>query len=295
MKKRKQWSILATRSSGEKVLFGIVLAIFILYSLSLVFPVVWMLMTSFKEGEVEYFSTSAFALPEIFMFDNYLRAFDMLNAGETGFFGMILNSLWYTVLVTAIGAFTPAVTGYVMSKYDFKAKPVIFTVAISSMVIPIVGNTASYMNVISFMGLYDTPLYAVITSMGGFGGSFLVYYGFFKSVSSAYMEAAKIDGANPFIIFFRIMLPQGVPIIMTYAITGAIGSWNEYNTMILYMPSYPTLASGLFEYESVAIYQGINVPVYYAGLIISMIPTIALFAVFSDRIMTSISIGGLKG
>lgn len=295
MKKRKQWSILATRSSGEKVLFGIVLAIFILYSLSLVFPVVWMLMTSFKEGEVEYFSTSAFALPEVFMFDNYLRAFDMLNAGETGFFGMILNSLWYTVLVTAIGAFTPAVTGYVMSKYDFKAKPVIFTVAISSMVIPIVGNTASYMNVISFMGLYDTPLYAVITSMGGFGGSFLVYYGFFKSVSSAYMEAAKIDGANPFIIFFRIMLPQGVPIIMTYAITGAIGSWNEYNTMILYMPSYPTLASGLFEYESVAIYQGINVPVYYAGLIISMIPTIALFAVFSDRIMTSISIGGLKG
>ena len=109
------------------------------------------------------------------------------------------------------------------------------------------------------------------------------------------MEAAKIDGANPFVIFFKIMLPQGVPIIMTYAITGAIGSWNEYNTMILYMPSYPTLASGLFEYESVAIYQGINVPVYYAGLIISMIPTIALFAVFSDKNISSISIGGLKG
>ena len=295
MKKKKQWSILSSRSAGEKVLFGIVLAIFVVYSLSLIFPVVWMLMTSFKEGTVEYFSTSPFSLPEVFMFDNYLKAFQMLNAGDTGFFGMILNSLWYTLLVTAIGAFMPAVTGYVMSKYDFKAKAFIITVAICSMVIPIVGNTASYMNVISFLGLYDTPLYAVVTSMGGFGGSFLVYYGFFKSVSSAYMEAAKIDGANPFVIFFKIMLPQGVPIIMTYAITGAIGSWNEYNTMILYMPSYPTLASGLFEYESVAIYQGINVPVYYAGLIISMIPTIALFAVFSDKIMTSISIGGLKG
>lgn len=295
MKKKKQWNILSSRSSGEKLLFGVVLAIFVVYSFSLIFPVAWMIMTSFKDGEVEYFSTSAFALPQVFRFNNYLRAFRMLNTGDTGFLGMIFNSLWYTLLVTSIGAFMPAVTGYVMSKYEFKAKPIIFAVAIGSMVIPIVGNTASYMNVISFLYLYDTPLYAAVTSMGGFGGSFLVYYGFFKSVSSAYMEAAKIDGANPFIIFFKIMLPQGVPIIMTYAITGAIGSWNEYNTMILYMPSYPTLASGLFEYESVAIYQGINVPVYYAGLIISMVPTIALFAVFSDKIMTSISIGGLKG
>lgn len=292
-KKNKEWNILLARSSGEKVLFAFVFVIFLLYSFTLIFPVLWMIMSSFK-GALEYSGGNAFDLPQKWLFNNYAKAFKMLNVGKTGFFGMIFNSLWYTAIVTALGVFMPAVTGYVMSKYDFKIKGFIFTVAISSMVIPIVGNTASYMKVISFFKLYDTPLYTIITSLGGFGGSFLVYYGFFKSVSSAYMEAAKIDGANPFVIFFMVMLPQGLPIMLTYAITGAIGNWNEYNTMILYLPSFPTLASGLFEYQSNAV-RSVNYPVYFAGLLISMVPTIILFATFSDKIMTSISVGGLKG
>ena len=252
-----------------------------------------MIVSSFK-GALEYSGGGAFDLPKEWLFENFGKAFEMLNVGKTNFFGMIFNSLWYTGVVTSLGVFVPAVTGYVMSKYEFKGKNVIFTVAISSMVIPIVGNTASYMQVISFFGVYDNPVYTFITSLGGFGGSFLVYYGFFKAVSTAYMEAAKIDGANPFVIFFKVMLPQGVPIMLTYAITGAIGNWNEYNTMILYLPSFPTLASGLFEYQSNAV-RSVNYPVYFAGLLISMVPTIALFAAFSEKIMTSISIGGLKG
>ena len=292
-KKNREWSILYARSSGEKILFAIVFIVFILYSFTLIFPVLWMIMSSFK-GALEYSGGNAFDFPKVWLFENYGKAFKMLNVGKTNFFGMIFNSLWYTGIVTALGVFVPAVTGYVMSKYEFKCKQIIFTVAISSMVIPIVGNTASYMQVIAFFGVYDSPFYAVVTSLGGFGGSFLVYYGFFKAVSTAYMEAAKIDGANPFIIFFKVMLPQGVPIMLTYAITGAIGNWNEYNTMILYLPSFPTLASGLFEYQSNAV-RSVNYPVYFAGLLISMVPTIALFAAFSEKIMTSISIGGLKG
>ena len=292
-KRNKEWNILYARSSGEKVLFTVVFIIFVLYSFTLIFPVLWMIMSSFK-GSLEYSGGNAFDLPQKWLFENYPKAFEMLNVGQTNFFGMIFNSLWYTGIVTGLGVFVPAVTGYVMSKYEFKAKPFIFAVAIGSMVIPIVGNTASYMQVIAFFGINDNPLYAVVTSLGGFGGSFLVYYGFFKAVSTAYMEAAKIDGANPFIIFFKVMLPQGVPIMLTYAITGAIGNWNEYNTMILYLPSFPTLASGLFEYQSNAV-RSVNYPVYYAGLLISMIPTVALFAAFSEKIMTSISIGGLKG
>ena len=292
-KSRKEWSILSVRSTGEKIIFTCVFIIFLVYSITLIFPVLWMIVSSFK-GSLEYSAGDPFALPQKWLFGNYIKAFNMLNLGKTNFFGMIFNSLWYTGIVTFIGVLMPAITGYVMSKYDFKLKIPIFTIAIGSMVLPIVGNTASYMKIISFFMLYDSPLYAVVTSLGGFGGSFLVYYGFFKSVSSAYMEAAKIDGANPFVIFFKIMLPQGLPIMLTYGITGAIVNWNEYNTMILYLPSFPTLASGLFEYQSNAV-RSVNYPVYFAGLIISMVPTIVLFAVFSDRIMTSISIGGLKG
>ncbi len=134
----------------------------------------------------------------------------------------------------------------------------------------------------------------LITLLGGFGGSFLIYYGFFKSISWNYAEAVMIDGGGPFTIFFKIMLPQTVPMMATFFITGSINVWNDYSTVMLYLPSYPTLASGLFEFKSLATHL-IDYPVYFAGLIISMIPTIILFATCSGRIMGTVSIGGLKG
>ncbi len=286
-------ALLDRRFGSDKIVFPIVFTIFLLHSLTLLIPVIWMLVSSFK-GSLEYSGGDPFALPKEWEFENFAEAFKVLNVGDTTFFGMIFNSLWYTGIVTVLGAFMPAVTGYVLSKYDFPGKNVIFTVAITAMVIPIVGNTASYMRLIDFIGIYDEPIYTVITSLGGFGGTFLVYYGFFKSVSWSYGEAAEIDGANDYIIFGKIMMPQALPIFLTYLIIGAIANWNEYNTMILYLPSYHTLASGLFEYQSNAIRMA-DYPVYYAGLLISMVPTLLLFSIFSNRIMTSISMGGLKG
>ncbi len=281
------------RSGLERVVFTIVFVVFAIQSITLIFPLLWMIMSSFK-GLLEYSAGNAMAFPKKWLFGNYAQAFTTLNVGNTTFFGMIFNSLWYTGITTVLGAFVPAVTGYVMSKYNFKAKKFMFTVAITCMTIPIVGSTASHMKIVSALGLYKNPLYAVVTSLGGFGGNFLVYYGFFKSVSWAYAEAAQIDGAGPFTVFFRIMLPHAVPILTTYMITGAIGHWNEYQSIILYLPNYPTLAMGLFEYQSNAIRLA-NYPVYFAGLIISMIPTLLLFGLFSNKIMTSLSLGGLKG
>lgn len=285
--------ILAQKTKGEKILYTIVFIVFFTQSLLLVAPVLWMIMSSFK-GALEYMGGNAFALPEKWLWSNYRQAFEVLNVGDTNFFGMTFNSLWYTAIATGLGIFMPALTGYVMAKYHFPGKSAIFSIAIVSMIIPIVGSTASRMKIVAALGLYDSPLYVVVTYLGGFSGSFLVYYGFFKALSWSYAEAVMIDGGGHFIIFFKVMLPQAAPILLTYAITGAIANWNEYYTMILFMPSFPTLASGLFQYKDNAV-RAANFPVYYAGLIISVIPTITLFGIFSNRVMTSISIGGLKG
>lgn len=286
-------NILNHRSKAERVVFPIVMLILIIHCLTLIVPVAWMFVSAFKMP-LEFSGGDPFAFPVKWIARNFIDAFTLLNVGDTTFFGMVFNSVWYTLIRSVLGAFVPAVTGYVMSKYRFPGHGVIFTTAIVAMTLPIVGAGASYMKVIATLGLYDNILYVVVTSLGGFGGSFLVYYGFFKSVSWNYAEAAMIDGANPFTIFFRVMLPHAVPLILTYFITGAIGNWNEYNDMILYIPSYPTLASGLFEYQETAVRMA-NYPVYFAGLLISMIPTIVLFALCSDKIMTSLSMGGLKG
>ena len=297
-KRIKEVNILNMRSAREKVIFNIAFVMFLIQSLTLIFGVVWMLISSFK-NPVEYVAVSkAFSLPEVWRWNNYIEAFENLivNEGsydETNFFGMLFNSIWYTLVVTALHVFVPTVTGYVFSKYDFRGKSVMFSIAVTAMMIPVIGSSASNMKLYSALGLKNTPLYAVVSSLGGFGATFIVYYGFFKSVSWSYAEAVMIDGGGPYTIFFKIMLPQATPIMFTYALTGAIANWNEYTTMILYLPSYPTLASGLFEYKANSI-RGANYPVYYAGLIISMIPTLAIFSVFSNKIMTSLSMGGLK-
>ncbi len=289
-RKIKEDNILSKRSPADKIIFAVVTAVFVLYAGTLLFSVLWMFMTSLKGTHEDI----GFALPEKFLFSNYPRAFQTLSSGRTTFFGMFVNSIWYTAIVTFNGVMMPCITGYVISKYDFRAKNFIFTVAITSMMIPVVGNLASSLKLAGDLQILDTPLFAIISSLGGFGGNFIVYYGFFKSVSWTYAEAAQIDGAGPFTIFFKIMLPHAVPIMLTYAITNAIFNWNDYQTVILYLPSYPTLASGLYEYQIIA--ERIpDTPSFFAGLIISMIPTIALFAAFSNKVMTNLSVGGIKG
>ena len=293
-KARKETNILNKRSKGEKVVFAIVFCLFAIYSLTIIFAVVWMFYNSLK-GAMEYTEVNTIRFPEFPpKFKNYFLAFDLLGYEDITFFHMLFNSIWYTAVGVSLSCFVPAVTGYVLAKYNFAGKQLIFTLAILSMTLPIVGAGASYMRLIQNLQLDDNPLYVVVANMGGFSGTFLVYHAFFKSVSWSYAEAAIMDGANPFVIFFRIMLPQAKPIILTYALTNMIGFWNEYQSVILYLPKYLTIASGLYQFKAKSAHIS-NFPVYFAGLLISMIPTLVLFSAFSGKIMTNLSIGGLKG
>ncbi len=286
--------ILKERSRIEKVIFPIVVVIFTLYSFSLIYPFVWVFINSLK-GSLEYSGGSVFALPENWLFSNYLRAFEMLTLDDgTTFFGMIFNSVWYTLLSSSLSVFTCSVTGYCLSKYEFKVKGIIYATAIFCMTIPIVGSMASYYKLIGELGLYDTPLYVVVTHLSGWGFNFLVMYGFFKNVSWFYAEAAFIDGGGHFRVFFQIMLPLALGPIITLFVVAFVSNWNDYMTMILYIPSYPTLSSGLYSFQANAIRE-VNYPVYFAGLLISLIPALVLFAFCSDIMMRNMNVGGIKG
>ena len=161
------------------------------------------------------------------------------------------------------------------------------------MTIPIVGSMGSYYKLIGELGLYDTPFYVVATHLSGWGFNFLVMYGFFKSVSWDYAEAAFIDGGGHFLVFFRIMIPLALGPVVTLFVVAFVQNWNDYMTMILYLPSYPTLASGLYTFQANS-QRLVNWPVYYAGLLISLIPVLVLFAFCSDIMMRNMNVGGIK-
>ena len=90
------------------------------------------------------------------------------------------------------------------------------------------------------------------------------------------------------------MFPQAIAPIMTFALGDFVAGWNDYMTALIYMPSYPTLATGLYKYES-AMTRAVDMPVYFCGVLLSAIPAVTIFLAFRDTFMSSLSMGGLKG
>lgn len=293
-------AILKKRSPKEQVLFGFVFALFLIYAFTLVFPFIYMFLNSLKDPYEYLLESSHLNLPEKWLFENYGKAFTEMKiensvGNPVGFPLMFLNSIWYSAVCTASGVFASALTSYCVAKYKFKLRGALYALAIFSMTIPIVGNTGSFFKLVYQLGLYNNPLYPLVTAFGGFGFNFLVLYGFFRSLPWSYAEATFIDGGSHATVFFRVMLPQAWPALLTLCIMAFIGAWNDYMTMILYMPDYPTLASGLYVIESsLKRGDGGSYPVYYAALLIACVPIIAIFAGFSDVIMSNFTVGGLK-
>ena len=124
--------------------------------------------------------------------------------------------------------------------------------------------------------------------------NYLIYYATFESLSWSYAEAALIDGANEFQVFFKAMLPQVKPIMVTLILMGFIAKWNDYMSPMLYLPEMPTLSLGLFRYRTIVERSG-NYPILFAGLMLCMLPILIIFAIFQDAMMENMSIGGLKG
>lgn len=296
-KKVKEKTILNSRGKGEKALFVFMFVIFVLYAVSLLYPFVWLIGNSLKTREVYNYEQAlgvTFRFPKTFEIVTYVKAFTEMEYGGVGFLSMFLHSLLYMGITTLGGVFFSAITGYCMSKYRFKARGVIYALAIFSLTMPVIGTTGATYKLIGAIGAYDTWFYPVLISLGGFGFNFLVMYGFFQSVSFSYAEAVFIDGGGHWTVFFKIMLPLAKVPVLTLAVMAAIGSWNDYMTMLLYMPSYPTVASGLYQLSSTLPRLG-NSPLYYAALVISVIPILAIFAACSDLIMNNFTMGGLKG
>ena len=297
-KKIRESSILYQRSKGEKVLFGIVFVLFFLYAASLIFPLLWLLINSLQDRtiyEVNLALGNAFEFPSALHWENYSYAFTQLSYNGANIFTMFFNSIWYTLAYTLGGVLMSAFTGYALAKYRFKLRGFMYGVIIFTMTIPTVGTTGALFNLVyNVLHIYDSPLYVILKHLCGTGLNFLVLYGFFRNVSWSYAEAAFMDGAGHARVFFSIMLPQALPAIVTLSIVSGIAAWNDYMDVLMYLPSFPTIASGMYGVSRTLPRQGYST-VYFAALVISMLPILIVFTCFSNVIMKNFAVGGLKG
>ncbi|MBR3864493.1 MAG: carbohydrate ABC transporter permease [Clostridia bacterium] len=295
---RSKRSILERRTGSAKVVFAIFFVLFVMYSITLLYPLFWMLLNSVRDVvdyNIAIATKKAFSLDIVFDFTNYVRVAEVIGNTKFSYWEMVLNSLWTTTISAFLAIFMSTVCGYCLSKYDFKLKAILYGIAIVRMILPIVGSDGAALRFYGETGLFDTPWYLILGGLGGLGGmQFLIMYGFFKNVHWAYAEAVFIDGGNDFTAFFRVMLPHAFPMMLLFFIMNFMGGWNEYMTYLIYMPSYTTLATGMYLVSNTLERTG-QMPMYYAGLVLSMIPILVLFIAFSNQILTQVTIGGIKG
>ena len=280
------------RTTGEKIIQYTLVVVFTVYSISLIFPLVWAFLTSLKTHS-EYMLNSPFALPEQWLFSNYIEAFNSLEVDGTSFFGMLINSLWYAFGMCLGNVFVCSITAYVIARYPFKGSQIIYNAILIMMLMPIIGNGPTVYKMYSYLGIIDSPLF-LISNAGGLGINFLFLEGFYRNVAGSYAEAASIDGANHYTTYFKIVFPQAMGLIATLVIIQFVGYWNDYAAPMLFLRSWPTLSVGVYKYESAMIKQA-DMPIYFAGIVITVIPVLTLFCLFQNSIMEKVSLGGIKG
>ena len=134
----------------------------------------------------------------------------------------------------------------------------------------------------------------LITYVGGTAYQFILFHGFYGGVSNEYAEAAKVDGAGHYTIMLKIMLPMSLPMSLAIGIITFIGYWNDYMTVLLFLPDFPTLATGLYLFQSQPEIRS-HYPLYYAAIIMSTVPIVVLYASFQNMIMVNTVAGGIKG
>lgn len=276
---------------SRKIVFSVIFVLFLLYAATLIYAGVYMLFVAVKT-QPEYV-LNKFSLPKRWLFSNFIKSFEALEVNGTNSLGMLINSLWYTVGGTLITVTCSSTLAYVVSKYKFFGRGTIYFISVIIMILPIVGSLPASYRLITSLGINNSPL-ILITFANGFGFNFIVLYGFFQSLSWSYAEAAFLDGASDFYTFIKVMIPQALPAITSLIILSAIGTWNDYQTPLLYLGKMPTLSVGLYEFNLLMELGG-DYPTLFCGMIISTIPILLVFIIFQETIMSNTVAGGLKG
>ncbi len=289
------------QSKSTRIAFGIVLGVFIVYAIYILYFFVYAFLLSIKSVEVyadDLDYANLFSWPKNPQLVNYWTALSewgekVDTVEHRSYLEMTWNSIWTSVGFPLVGAMCTAMVTYILVYYQSTLTKAIYRVGLFVAVLPIFGAGGATYALYDKMNILSTPL-LLVTNITLFGGHFFYYYAFWKAIPWEYAEAAEIDGANHYNIFFRVMLPMLLPSATALFLISFIARWNDYSYNLLYLRTYPGLAYGAYAFSETSKYQA-DMPVYYAGILISLLPVLVLFAIFQNTIMERIHIGGLKG
>ena len=256
--------------------------------LAMIGPFLWMLLGSFKE-QSEFLRTPPTWIPENPTLDNYQRLLDRLSFPRYFF-----NSILVAGVVTAANLVFAPMLGYALAKLRFRGKGLLMGLVLSTLMLPAAATLVPLFVLMSKLELVNTYPGLFLPFLAGAFGVFLTRQ-FFQGLPDELLEAARIDGAGEFRIFFRIAMPLAAPVLATLGILTFLGSWNGfiYPLVMATSPEMYTLPVALATF---AIGQNqADHGMLMAGSVILVVPVLIVFVLMQRWITEGIATTGLKG
>ena len=287
------------QNPATKALFKVlVYAALIIMTISIIIPVAWVFMASFKRN-AEFIGkgTNPWALPEQLQWQNYVTAFVDAEMGK-----FFLNSVIITALSLVLLLVIALPAAYALSRFDFKGKKFLniafmagLFVNVNYIVVPIflMLSGANRMLGVEFF-LDNRFVLSLVYASSSLSFSIYLLSGYFKTLPKGYEEAAYIDGCGYFKTMVKIMIPMAKPSIITVILFQFLSFWNEYIIAFTLMDENSTLAVGLKNLMAVE-RTATNYGIMYAGLVIVMIPVLILYVCVQKQLTKGMTLGGLKG
>ena len=272
--------------SGRKLVFYALLTFFaVLY----IYPFVIQLVTSFKTNP-DATNNALSLVPNPFTTDAWRQL-----AGS-GFPVWFLNSVIVTVCVTAGRVFFCSLAGYALARLKFRGRKALFTGLLAILAVPGIVLLIPKFLVLNYLAIYNTYPALIVPILIDAAGIFIMKQ-FFESIPVSVEEAARIDGAGTFRIFWSVVLPMAKPALITLTILSFQGSWNELGHFIIATndPSLYTLTRGVAGFTSGGLGSGNQYPISMAAALLMTIPTAMVFVLFQRYFTQGANAGAEKG
>ncbi|MBY9079472.1 carbohydrate ABC transporter permease [Paenibacillus sp. HN-1] len=263
-------------------------AVMFLFTISCIFPLLWLIYSSLKTQPE--FANSIMALPRTLHFENYAEAIKL-----THMFQLAWNSARVTVISVIGIVFISFVTGYITARLDFKGKRLMVVYYLFGLLVPIHALLVPVYLLFKNTGLAD-QWYTLIIPYIAFNLSvpIMLVNGYITAIPREIEEASAIDGLGFSGTMFKIIMPIAVPVLTTVAILQFFACWNEFSFALVLLKdeSLRTVPLGMSYFKS---QYSTNYPQLMAGMVLSMLPVTLLYFTFSSRIISSVMAGSVKG
>jgi multiple sugar transport system permease protein len=258
-----------------------------------IFPLLWMVTTSFKVPGNELVWPPQW-IPRPFTWGNYQNLFTGRVAKYLPFLTFFWHSTYIAALVVIGRLLVCSASGYAFARMRFPGSGIAFGMLMISMLMPSVVMIIPLYSLYNDIGWIDTHLPLIVPAIFASTFGVFLFRQFFMTLPQDLDDAARVDGAGYFRIFWEIALPQSKPIMATLAIFSFEGSWNDFQTAMIYITSLSkqTLPVGLQAFNQ---QYNTDYSMLMAGSVLSILPILILFVAFQRYFVQGIAVTGLKG